>query len=212
MIGKGKRRVSEEEIKKDPPEQEKTEEKQPASEENTKAEENTETEENKEETSDHKHRDSKKKLEAELEELRKKLEEQKAEAKENYLRKVAEFDNYKKRTEKEKMESVSLGIGSSVEAFIPVLDSLQRAAGADCQDENYKKGILMTLDLFRKSLDKLGVKEIEAEGKKFDPKYHNAVMTEQVEGVESGTVTKVLQSGYIRGDRVIRCAIVAVAE
>ena len=110
------------------------------------------------------------------------------------------------------MESVSLGVASALEQILPVFDSLALAAQTECSDETYKKGVDMTLQSFRNGLEKLGVREIEALGQPFDPKFHNAVMSESVEGAESGTVTRVLQRGFMQGDKVIRYAMVAVAE
>ena len=167
-------------------------------------------------------KDKKKKAESRLEELEKEkaelekekaeLEKEKAELSDRFLRKVAEFDNYRKRTDREKMESVSLGVASALEQILPVFDSLALAAQTECSDETYKKGVDMTLQSFRNGLEKLGVREIEALGQPFDPKFHNAVMSESVEGAESGTVTRVLQRGFMQGDKVIRYAMVAVAE
>ncbi|MBQ5411800.1 MAG: nucleotide exchange factor GrpE [Oscillospiraceae bacterium] len=148
----------------------------------------------------------------ELEKEKEELEKKNAELSDKFLRKVAEFDNYRKRTDREKMESVSLGVASALENILPVFDSLALAAQTECSDETYKKGVDMTLQSFRSGLEKLGVKEIEALGQPFDPKFHNAVMSESVEGVQSGTVTKVLQRGFMQGDKVIRYAMVAVAE
>lgn len=160
-------------------------------------------------------KERKKKADARTEELEKEkaeLEKQNAELTDRFLRKVAEFDNYRKRTDKEKLESVSLGVSSALEAILPVFDSLALAAQTECSDETYKKGVEMTLQSFRTGLEKLDVREIDALGQPFDPKYHNAVMSESVEGAESGTVTRVLQRGFMQGDRVIRYAMVAVAE
>ena len=160
-------------------------------------------------------KDRKKKAESRIEELEKEkaeLEKQNAELSDRFLRKVAEFDNYRKRTDKEKMESVSLGVASALEQILPVFDSLALAAQTECSDETYKKGVDMTLQSFRSGLEKLGVREIEALGQPFDPKFHNAVMSESVEGAQSGTVTRVLQRGFMQGDKVIRYAMVAVAE
>ncbi|MEA4911916.1 MAG: nucleotide exchange factor GrpE [Oscillospiraceae bacterium] len=151
-------------------------------------------------------KDKKKKPEAEH--LKKELDE----IRDRLLRTAAEFDNYRKRTEREKQSSVAYGSAAAVTKLLPVLDNLERAAQADSSDEEYKKGVLLTLDQFKKSLDALGVREIEALGKEFDPAVHNAVMREAAEGKESGTVTKVLQKGYRMGDRVLRPSMVAVAE
>ena len=160
-------------------------------------------------------KERRKKTDLRIEELEKEkdeLEKKNAELSDKFLRKVAEFDNYRKRTDREKMESVSLGVASALENILPVFDSLALAAQTECSDETYKKGVDMTLQSFRSGLEKLGVKEIEALGQPFDPKFHNAVMSESVEGVQSGTVTKVLQRGFMQGDKVIRYAMVAVAE
>ncbi len=107
---------------------------------------------------------------------------------------------------------MSLGIAAALEPMLPVFDSLALAAEAECSDETFKKGVEMTLQAFRAGLEKLDVREIDALGKPFDPKFHNAVMSESVEGAESGTVTRVLQRGFTQGDKVIRYAMVAVAE
>jgi len=188
----------------------------PEAEDNGKETEVPVTEEAPAEGAEHTSRkERKKKAEARAEQLEKEkkaLEEKNAELEDRFIRKVAEFDNYRKRTEKEKLESVSLGVSSALETVLPVFDSLALAAEAECSDETYKKGVEMTLDAFRKGLEKLEVREIDALGKPFDPKYHNAVMSEPAEGAESGTVTKVLQRGFVQGDRVIRYAMVAVAE
>ena len=160
-------------------------------------------------------KEKKQKAEARIEELEKELEglrKDKEELSDRFLRKVAEFDNYRKRTDREKTESVSLGIAAAREPMLPVFDSLAPAAEAECSDETFKKGVEMTLQAFRAGLEKLDVREIDALGKPFDPKFHNAVMSESVEGAESGTVTRVLQRGFTQGDKVIRYAMVAVAE
>lgn len=160
-------------------------------------------------------KERKKKADSRTEELEKEkaeLEKQNAELSDRFLRKVAEFDNYRKRTDREKMESVSLGVASALEQILPVFDSLALAAQTECSDETYKKGVEMTLQSFRNGLEKLGVTEIDALGQPFDPRFHNAVMSESVEGAQSGTVTRVLQRGFLQGDRVIRYAMVAVAE
>ncbi|MBQ1357982.1 MAG: nucleotide exchange factor GrpE [Oscillospiraceae bacterium] len=160
-------------------------------------------------------KEKKQKAEARIEELEKELEglrKDKEELSDRFLRKVAEFDNYRKRTDREKTESVSLGIAAALEPMLPVFDSLALAAEAECSDETFKKGVEMTLQAFRAGLEKLDVREIDALGKPFDPKFHNAVMSESVEGAESGTVTRVLQRGFTQGDKVIRYAMVAVAE
>ncbi|MBQ8994592.1 MAG: nucleotide exchange factor GrpE [Oscillospiraceae bacterium] len=154
-------------------------------------------------------KDKKKKFEEKIETLEK----EKADLSDRLLRKVAEFDNYRKRTEKEKLESVSIGKAAALEGILPVFDSLGLAMNAECSDENYKKGVELTLQMFEKALERLGVTQMDCLGKPFDPQFHNAVMTDPAQdGVESGTVTKVFQNGYMQGDKVLRCAMVAVSE
>jgi len=134
-----------------------------------------------------------------------------AELNDRLLRTAAEFDNYRRRTENEKRAANGNGVASAVERILPALDTLEIAAAAESTDENYKKGVLMTLGIFRSNLESMGVKEIEAEGRSFDPNFHSAVAQEASE-LESGTITKVMQKGYMLGDRVIRPSMVVVAE
>ena len=184
----------------------------------------TQEEENKETVPEDLHEDkengkssrkNKKKNDSRIEELEKEkevLRKSNEELSDKFLRKVAEFDNYRKRTEREKLESVSLGVSSALQGILPVYDALCLAAENECSDETYKKGVEMTLQTFRNALEKMGVTEMDVLGKPFDPQYHNAVLSDSVEGAESGTVTRVLQRGFMQGDKVLRCAMVAVAE
>lgn len=184
----------------------------------------TQEEENKETVPEDLHEDkenekssrkNKKKNDSRIEELEKEkevLKKSNEELSDKFLRKVAEFDNYRKRTEREKLESVSLGVSSALQGILPVYDALCLAAENECTDEIYKKGVEMTLQTFRNALEKMGVTEMDVLGKPFDPQYHNAVLSDSVEGAESGTVTRVLQRGFMQGDKVLRCAMVAVAE
>lgn len=128
------------------------------------------------------------------------------------LRTAAEFDNYRKRTEREKQASISYGCASTVEKLLPVLDTLERAAEAESSDAAYKKGVVLTLDVFKNALASMGIEEIPALGQSFDPELHCAVMREASDTAESGTVTGVMQKGYKMGDRIIRHAMVIVAE
>lgn len=155
-------------------------------------------------------------LEKELEGLRAKLqgtEKDLAGAKDTLLRTAAEYDNYRKRTTREKDATFNNGVAFALTQLLPVIDALEMAAAAECADENYKKGVAMTLSRCGEALAKLNIKEIEAVGKPFDPALHSAVLQEPAsEAFASGTVTKVLQKGYCIGDKVIRHATVAVAE
>ena len=136
---------------------------------------------------------------------------QAVELKDRLLRTAAEYDNYRKRTEKEKSQSVDYGISKAVLAILPVLDNLERAYSVDCKDEEFKKGIGLTIDGFVSSLKSLGVEPIEALGKQFDPELHAAAQQLEAEGAESGQVTAVLQKGYTLQGKVVRHATVAVA-
>ena len=155
-------------------------------------------------------------LEKELEEAKKRAETAEAErdaAKDTLMRTAAEYDNYRKRTTREKEASFSNGVSSAVKELLGVVDTLEMAAAAPTADEAYKKGVEMTLAKCKQAFEKLGVAEIEAAGLPFDPNMHSAVMqTEAGEGVESGTVTQVLQKGYTLSGKVIRHAVVAVAQ
>ena len=105
------------------------------------------------------------------------------------------------------------GVSFAVNQIIPILDTLDMAANAPTTDENYKKGVVMTLDKAAKALEALHVEEIEVLGKPFDPNFMNAVQQIPApDGQESGTVVTVFQKGYKLGDKIIRHATVVVAE
>lgn len=136
-----------------------------------------------------------------------------AELKDQLLRTAAEYDNYRKRSQREADQKFNDGVSHAVTQILGILDTLDMAANAACADENYKKGVMMTLDKAAKALENLHVTEIEALAKPFDPNFMNAV--QQIppeEGQESGTVVRVFQKGYKIGDRIIRHATVVVAE
>ncbi|MBE6879122.1 MAG: nucleotide exchange factor GrpE [Ruminococcaceae bacterium] len=145
----------------------------------------------------------------------KKLEEVQTEldsTKDAFQRTLAEYDNYRKRTAKEKTENFNLGKIQAVTALLPVLDTLEFALNAPCQDESYKKGIEMVMTQAMNAFNSMGVEKIEAVGTEFNPNFHAAVMQEESEEFESGFVTKELQKGYKMGDKVIRPSTVAVAQ
>ena len=152
----------------------------------------------------------------ELEAVKAKLEAAQQEAgqtKDKLLRMAAEYDNYRKRTAREADQKFNDGISFAVNQIIPILDTLEMAANAPTTDENYKKGVTMTLDKAAKALDALHVEEIEALGKPFDPNFMNAVQQIPApDGQESGTVVTVYQKGYKLGDKIVRHATVVVAE
>ena len=146
--------------------------------------------------------------EKELEEVQKELDS----TKDTFQRTLAEYDNYRKRTAKEKTENFNLGKIQAVTNLLPVLDTLEFALNAPCQDESYKKGIEMVMNQAMTAFGNMGVEKIEAVGTEFDPNFHAAVMQEESSEFESGFVTKELQKGYKMGDKVIRPATVVVAQ
>lgn len=152
----------------------------------------------------------------ELEAAKAKLEEaekKNGELKDQLLRTAAEYDNYRKRTAREADRKFNDGVCHAVTQILGILDTLDMAARAECTDENYKKGVMMTLDKADKALTALQIEEIEALGKPFDPQFMNAVQqVPSAEGQESGTVVQVFQKGYKIGDKIIRHATVVVAE
>ena len=136
-----------------------------------------------------------------------------AQAKDQLLRMAAEYENYRKRSTREADQKFNDGVSFAVNQIIPILDTLDMAANAPTTDENYNKGVLMTLDKAAKALDALHVEEIEALGKPFDPNFMNAVQQVPApDGQESGTVITVNQKGYKLGDKIVRHATVVVAE
>ncbi|MEY8316030.1 nucleotide exchange factor GrpE [Oscillospiraceae bacterium 50-58] len=132
--------------------------------------------------------------------------------KEQFLRLAAEYDNYRKRTAKEKENLWTDAKADTVQAFLPVYDNLERALKQETADEAYKKGVEMTMNQLKEVFAKLGITEIEAEGKPFDPNLHNAVMHIEDENLGENTVAQVFQAGFMLGEKVIRFAMVQVAN
>ena len=133
------------------------------------------------------------------------------ETKDKYLRLMAEYDNYRKRTAKEKTETYNNAVSDSVTEILPVIDTFEMALKTECSDESFKTGVEKIYNMFRKSLEKLGVTEIEALGKEFDPNLHNAVMHVDDTDYAENYVCEVFQKGYRLGKKVIRHSMVAVA-
>lgn len=129
-----------------------------------------------------------------------------------YLRLFAEYDNFRKRTSKEKTETFGNATAKCIENILPVMDSFERAIIAECSDEAYKNGMNMIFNQFKSILDKLDVKEVPALGEDFNPNLHNAVTKVDSEDFESGKICQVYQKGYKIGDRLIRPAMVVVAN
>ncbi len=140
-----------------------------------------------------------------------KLEEELAAAQDQYQRVLAEYANYKRRTEQEKAQIGEFTTAQILTALLTSVDNMQAAIAADPAGD-YKAGVDMVMRQFMEALGKLGLEEIEAEGAPFDPNVHNAVMREDADGVEPDTVTQVFQRGYKLGTRVLRPAMVKVAN
>ena len=146
------------------------------------------------------------------EEKIKALEEAAAADKDKYLRLLAEYDNFRKRSVKEKLDASENATAKAALEVISVIDNFERAVAAECSDENYKKGVEMIYNQFIQVISKLGVEEIDALGKEFDPNLHNAVTQIEDESLGENVVAQVYQKGYKLGDKVIRCAMVVVAN
>ena len=141
-----------------------------------------------------------------------KADDQLAQAQEKYLRLAAEYDNYRKRTAKEKESAWTNAKAQTVAAFLPVYDNLERALKQQTTDEAYAKGVEMTMKGLQDALSGLGVELIPALGETFDPNRHNAVMHVEDDAAEENTVVEVFQQGFVCGDKVIRFAMVKVAN
>ena len=129
-----------------------------------------------------------------------------------HLRLAAEYDNFRKRTAKEKEQSYTNGKCDAVEKLLPVYDNLQRALKQETADAAFKKGVEMTMTELVKILGGLGVEIYGAEGDMFDPELHNAVLHIDDESIPENTITQVFQQGFKMGDKVVRFAMVQVAN
>lgn len=127
------------------------------------------------------------------------------------MRTAAEYDNFRKRSQKERDAAFNDGVTHAVLEMLPVIDTLEAAANAETADEEYKKGVILTLNQCVDIFTKLGITEIECLGGPFDPELHDAVMQQPAEGVEPGCVSQVIRKGYTLGERVVRHAMVCVA-
>ncbi len=140
------------------------------------------------------------------------LEKQLSEEKDRYLRVAAEYDNFRKRSVNDRLNAVAEAQAKVISEVLTVIDNFERALAAECTDENYKKGVEMIFNQYSQILEKLGVTEIEALNQPFDPNIHHAVNQVEDENFGENTVCQVFQKGYRLGDRVIRCAMVVVAN
>ena len=130
----------------------------------------------------------------------------------SYLRLAADYDNFRKRTIKEKEQSYGNGKADTIEKLLPVYDNLERALNQPTEDAAYKKGVEMTMTQLVGILNGLGVEIYGQVGEEFDPNLHNAVMHTEDEETPENTITQVFQKGFKMGDKIIRFAMVQVAN
>jgi len=131
------------------------------------------------------------------------------ELKEKNLRLMAEFENYKKRTQKEKDAAFEYATASTIASILPILDTLELSLNQEISDVNqFKSGVEMVVKQFTDALSRLNISEIE--NKMFDPELHNAVMRDEESDAQSGSIVEVFQKGYIINDRVVRHSMVKV--
>ena len=148
------------------------------------------------------------KAKADLEAAQKEL----AEYKDKYLRLMAEYDNFRKRSVKEKADIYPEATAKAVEAFLPMADNFERALSTETTDKKYKSGVKMIYSQLGEAFKSLGVEVIDRVGETFDPNLENAVSRIEDENLGENVVAQVFQKGYKRGDRVIRHAMVVVAN
>ena len=174
----------------------------------------TKTVENKTEETEEKISFGEKKKLKKAEEQIEKLEAAAAEANEKYMRLYAEYENFRKRSQKEKEGLYADAYIDALTQILPILDNLERAAmyGGDDKEHPLAKGLELTLKSFAETLEKMGVSEIPALGEQFDPNVHNAVMHVEDEALGENVVAEVFMKGYIRGDKVLRHSMVKVAN
>jgi molecular chaperone GrpE len=154
-------------------------------------------------------------LAAEVEAMTRRLKDAEARAaeyKDGWARSQADFQNYKKRLERDNELTYVTMKGDIVKKILPVLDDLERALQNRPADDAWASGIELIARKLQNVLDSEGIKKIEAEGKEFDPNFHEAISHEPADGVQSGFVIGVVQNGYMLGERVIRPAMVRVAQ
>jgi molecular chaperone GrpE len=154
-------------------------------------------------------------LSAEVDALKKRLEEAESrtsEYKDSWLRSQAEFQNYRRRIERDNEMMHATMKGDIIKKVLPVLDDLERALQNRPADDSWAGGIELIARKFQNILENEGVKKLEALGAEFDPNFHEAISHEPADGVKSGHVIGVVQNGYMIGDRVIRPALVRVAQ
>ena len=134
------------------------------------------------------------------------------EERESHLRLAADYDNFRKRTIKEKEASYGNGKADAVAKMLPVYDNLERALNQPCSDEAYKKGVELTMTELKKIFESLGVEVYGEVGEEFNPELHNAVMHNEDESLGENVISMVFQKGFKLGDKVVRFAMVQVAN
>ena len=157
-----------------------------------------------------KHKETKREL-AQLREKVSELEKTLSEEKEKYLRMLAEYDNFRKRSQKEREGIYTDAVSDVVGQILPIADNLERA-GKFSDGEKVAEGLRLTMNALNECLTKLGVTAFGAPGDTFDPNLHNAIMHEEDESRGEGEIVEVFQPGYKRGDKIIRYAMVKVAN
>ena len=157
-----------------------------------------------------KHKETKRELAA-LREKASELERALSEEKEKYLRMFAEYDNFRRRSQKEREGIYTDAVSDVVGQILPIADNLERA-GKYSDGEKVAEGLRLTMNALNECLSKLGVTAFGAPGDKFDPNLHNAIMHEEDETKGEGEIVEVFQPGYKRGDKIIRYAMVKVAN
>lgn len=129
-----------------------------------------------------------------------------------YLRMLAEYDNYRKRTARERENIYPEAEAGILTRLLPFVDDLERATSCECSDPEYKKGMDMIIGTLKTLFNSLGVEEVGAPGDSFDPNLHHAVMHVEDETLGENVIVEVFQKGYRRGDRLLRCAMVKTAN
>ena len=195
----------EEDVSKIMNEEEAAEEKQEEAEE-TSEEDKEDSPKDPEEKENKKHFGKKKKTDPRDEKI--------ADLEDRVKRQMAEFENFRKRTDKEKSQMFDMGVKNVVEKILPVIDNFERGLEnvPEGADEAFVNGMKMIYKQMTDELDKIGVKPIEAVGQPFDPNFHNAVMQVESEEFESGTVAQELQKGYMYHDTLVRPSMVGVVQ
>lgn len=129
-----------------------------------------------------------------------------------YLRLAAEYDNFRKRTAKERESLVSESRNYAIKQLLPVLDNLERAAAQACTDEAYAQGVVMIIRQWLEVMEKMGITAIDAQNMPFDPNLHNAVMHGEDDSLPENTIVEVFQKGYMSSDKVLRPSMVKVVN